>query len=59
MRKQDRIAAQQNNQQPSGREQRDQRPQQEPRNREQMKGSAATSQPQRSPRQPGKLPLPD
>ena len=54
MRKQDRIANQQQShpQQPPKKD-----TQQEPKQREQVKGSA--SETQRPPRQPGKLPLPD
>ena len=56
MRKEDRIANQQQNrsQQPS-----DQQPQQEPTEREQVKGSESVKQAPKPPRQAGKLPLPD
>jgi hypothetical protein len=56
MRKQDRIANQQQNrpQQPPERQSKP-----EPTKREQVKGSASENQPARPQRQPGKLPLPD
>lgn len=55
MRKQDRIANQQQGRpRPPEREQN-----QKPQDREQVKGGAAETQPTRPPRQPGKLPLPD
>jgi hypothetical protein len=56
MRKQDRVAAGQQNrspQQPLTKEQQDLK------DREQIKGSAPQNEPTRPPRQPGKLPLPD
>jgi len=56
MRKQDRIAKQQQSraQQPP-----EKQSQPEPRGREQVKGSASENLPARPQRQPGKLPLPD
>jgi hypothetical protein len=55
MRKQDRIAQEQQNQQQDSSKKESQRPQ--PRDREQMRGSASEDRP---PRQPGsKLPLPE
>jgi hypothetical protein len=57
MRKQDRIAASQQQSRPQ--QQPEKKPQPEPREREQVKGSASTNQPPGPQRQPGKLPLPD
>lgn len=54
MRKQDRIRQQQS-QNPS--EQQPEKPQ--PQQNEQVKGSASGDKPNRPPRQPGRLPLPD
>lgn len=54
MRKQDRIAHQQQSQPQPGA-----KPQQGPRPQEQVKGSASQDPSKRPDRQPGKLPLPD
>lgn len=56
MRKQDRIA---NQQQSRPQEPPSKAPQPAPREGEHVKGSASESQPMRPERQPGKLPLPD
>lgn len=54
MRKQDRLAREQQNRPHDESDQ-----QQEPQEREQMKGSASADRPARPPRESGKLPLPD
>jgi hypothetical protein len=57
MRKQDRIAAEQQNRSPQHTDTKEHRDMMK--EREQVKGSASQNQPTRPPRQPGKLPLPD